>query len=150
MSDKKITLVVLNITSWEGQCSDAIHVYGYLVLCDKPEINVDNVTEWNVKYIGENIELRQPLTLELAKKLDAIDGHNTNQRHLRRATEDSTYPIEYSTTDRFDTFEEIEKFGIAKWKELNLDCPFISLYHGDEYDFEENGSKCKTKILNNK
>jgi len=55
--------------------------------------------------------------------------------------------LKYSATDRFETFEEIENFGIAKWKELNLDCPFISLYHGDEYDFEENGQKTKTKIL---
>ena len=37
------------------------------------------------------------------------------------------------TTNRFDTFEEVVNAGIEKWKELNLDCPFISLFEGEKY-----------------
>ena len=147
MPNKKISLVILNITSYAGQCAGAIHLYGHLILCDRENITIDNCAEWNVRYLGEDIELRQPLTLELAKKLDRIDGHNTYQRHLRYSLEDPSYPIEYSTTDRFDTFEQIENFAIAKWKELNLDCPFISLYEGDRYDSNYGGEVKKTKIF---
>ena len=86
--------------------------------------------------------------MEIAKKLDRIDGHNTHQRHLKYATaEGNDYPEEYRTTDRFDTFEEIENFAIAKWKELDVDCPFISIYEGERYDSDYGGEVKKTKIL---
>ena len=146
----KVTLVILNITSWAGQCSDATHVYGNLILCDKPEVTIDNVDEWNVKHVGENIELRQLLTLEFAKKLDAKDGGETYQRHYRYANrEGNDYPDEYRTTDKLDNLLEVENFAIAKWRELNLGCPFISLYEGEKYNFKDTYTDelCKTKIL---
>jgi hypothetical protein len=147
-----INLVVLNITSYAGQCADATHVYGSLILCDKDYINVDNVTEHNVKYIGQNIELRQPLTMEIAKKLDEKDGGKHHQQEVELILEqpgEFDDMKDWGKTGRFDTFEEVENFAIDKWKELGLDCPFISLYEGDKYDFKDHytGEICKTKII---
>lgn len=135
VKDKKIYLAILNITSWGGQCADATHVYGHLILSEKEEVTIDNIEDWNVKYLGDKIEIRRPLTEEIAKKLDRISGDNgkSNQRHFRIASENPELMEEYGYTNRFDTFSEVVNAGIEKWKELDIDCPFISLYDGDKY-----------------
>ncbi len=150
--EEQITLCILNITSFTGQCSDASHVYGKLILCNKPEINIDNIEEWNINHIGTKIELHQPLTLKIAKKLDKKDGGHHYEREVRLMIE---YPkigdgLDYwGKTDRFDLFEEVEDFAINEWKKLNLACSFISLYEGEKYDFKDiyTGELCKTKII---
>lgn len=71
--NNRIYLAILNITSWAGQCSDAEHLYAHLILSENEKVNIDNVEEYNVKYLGERIEMRRPLTLELAKHLDKKD-----------------------------------------------------------------------------
>ena len=132
----RIYLAILNITSWVGQCGDAEHVYAHLILSENEKVNIDNVEEFNVKYLGERIELRRPLTLELAKQLDKKDGHNSNQRAFRICNEDPEFAKEnpdYAKTNRFDTFEQAVNAGIEKWKELDINCPFISLYEGEKY-----------------
>ena len=132
----RIYLAILNITSWAGQCGDAEHVYAHLILSEKETVTISNVEEYNVNYLGEKIELRRPLTLELAKQLDKKDGHNSNQRAFRICNEDHEFAKEnpdYGKTNRFDTFEQAVNVGIEKWKELNIDCPFISLYEGGKY-----------------
>lgn len=134
--ETKVYLAILNITSWAGQCDNAEHVYGHLILSEKEEVTINNVDEWNVKYLGKSIEIKRPLTLELAKKLDEKDGHNINKRRFRTCSEDPEFAKEnpdYSSTSRFDTFEEVVNAGILKWKELDLNCPFISLYEGQQY-----------------
>lgn len=147
---EKVNLTILNITSWCGQCADATHVYGTLILCTNPEVTIDNIEEYDVKYLGERIELRQLVTLEIAKSLDRKSGGKTYERMVQLITE---YPdvVEgndtYGTTNRFDTYAEVENFAIAKWKELNLGCPFISLDTGEKYDFDYNGESGHTKIL---
>lgn len=136
MNDKKIYLAILNITSWVGQCGDAEHVYGHLILSNIAEVTVDNVEEWNVKYLGENIEITRPLTLEIAKALDKKDGDKTYQGYFRMIQDKDKFIEEYpeiTVTNRFDTFEEVVNAGIEKWKELNIECPFISLYEGKKY-----------------
>ena len=136
MEDKKIYLAILNITSWVGQCSDATHVYGHLILSENKGVTIENVGDWNVNHLGERIELRQPLTLEIAKTLDKIDGHNSNQRAFRICSEDPEFAAEnpdYGTTNRFNTFPEVVDFAIKEWKALDIDCPFISLYEGETY-----------------
>ena len=147
----KTTLVILNMTSYAGQCADATHVYGNLILSNEKDANIDTVEDWNVKYLGENIELLQPLTLEIAKKLDAKSGGKTYQRAFALYGEKDLNgdPFELRCTNRFDTFAEVENFAINKWRELNLNCPFISLYEGEKYDFTDHytGEICKTKIL---
>jgi arginine decarboxylase len=36
--------------------------------------------------------------------------------------------------DRLASFElALRNAGIEKWKELDIDCPFISLYEGEKY-----------------
>lgn len=134
----RIYLAILNIDSWAGLCADATHLYGNLILSEKANVTIDNIEDHNVKYLGENIELKRPLTLELAKKLDEKDGHNSNQRAFRWATdgEHTDFMKEYpdsGLTERFDTFEQIVDFAVEKWKKLNINCPFISLYKGDKY-----------------
>ena len=134
-TDKTIYLVILNITSWEGS-HDAEHVYGNLILSEKLEVNINNVEGWNVKYLGENIELKRPLTLELAKQLDRKDGSNSYQRAFRWVQEGSEFIKEnpdYALTERFDNIEQIVNFGIEKYKELNINASFISLYEGTKY-----------------
>lgn len=126
---KRIYLAILNITSWAGQCGDAEHVYGHLILSEKEHVNIDNVDEYNVNYLGEKIEIKRPLTLQLAKKYDKKDGHNSYQRSLKYAEDNP----EYGQTNKFDTFNEVVNAGIEKWKELNINCPFISLYEGEKY-----------------
>lgn len=136
MDYSNINLAILNITSWCGQCADATHVYGHLILCSYDEITINTVEEWGVTSMGEAIELKRPLTLELAKVLDKKSGGHSNQRALRLVTEEPEFLIEnpdYAQTNRFDTFDEVVKAGIEKWKELDLNCPFISLYEGDKY-----------------
>lgn len=137
--NKKVYLAILNITSWAGQCSDATHLYGHLILCNK-DIAIENISDWNVKYLGENIEIRRVITKEIAEKLDAKDGNNSYSRMFRHITEDSellSVSPKYGTTNRFDTFQEVVDAGVAKWKELKLECPFISLYEGDRYYINE-------------
>jgi hypothetical protein len=85
--------------------------------------------------------------MEIAEKLDAIDGAGDHKRVLRYIANGEIWPEEYLTTNRFETFEEVENFAIAKWKELDLKCPFVSLYKGDKYDFDYNGQQGKTKIV---
>ncbi|MFW6247242.1 MAG: hypothetical protein ACOC22_03675 [bacterium] len=134
--EKKIYLAVLNITSYAGQCVDASHVYGRLILSERPDVNTDNISEYNVRYLGEGIEIKQKLTLELAEKLDKLDGGKSYQRAFRIISEnpDSLEEMEYyGSTERFDTFDEVVAAGIAKWKELDIACPFISLYDGNKY-----------------
>lgn len=145
-----VYLVILNITSWAGQCTDATHIYGELILSKDKNVNIDNVEEWNVKYLGDSFELRQPLTLEIVQRLDKKDGHKRYERAFRLYDEfkddESFYDLLH--TNRFDKFEELEDFAINIYKELNIDCPFISLYNGEKYDFNYNGESGKTKILN--
>ena len=128
-NEPRVFLAILNITSFTGQCADAQHLYGNLILSIRDDVNINNVTDWNIKYLGKNIEIKQPLTLELAKQLDEIDGNNSNQRALRYAEQDG----EIAMTSRFNTFDEVVNAGIQKWKELDIDCPFISLYEGERY-----------------
>jgi len=145
----RICLAILNITSWAGQCHEATHVYGKLILCEKEGVTVDNVEEYSVKYLGEGIEIQRPLTEKLAKELDRKSGGKSYQRAFRRVTENPKMREEmeyYGYTERFDTFTEVVSAGVAKWKELDIDCPFISLYEGAKYkanDYEPS----KTVIL---
>lgn len=127
--EKKIYLAILNITSWAGQCSDADHVYGTLILSEREAVTVDNVEEWNIKYLGENIEVKQTLTPELAKRLDERDGGNSNRRLITEYQDNPTL----ATTSRFYTFQQVVNAGIETWKTMKLDCPFISLYEGRKY-----------------
>ena len=121
----RIYLAILNISSWAGQCHDATHLYGHLILSTKENVTIKNVTDWNVKYLGEEIELSREMTLEEAKQLDIKDqSHGMNQRRWRNGDK---------ITTRFDSFEQVVKSGIDKWKELNINCPFISLYEGEKY-----------------
>jgi len=89
-----IKLAILNITSWCGQCADAEHVYGHLILCNSDKITIETVEEWGVSSMGESIELRRPLTLELAKVLDKKCGGHSNQRAFRLVTEEPEFIIE--------------------------------------------------------
>ncbi len=125
-----IHLAILNITSWVGCDSSAEHLYGMLILSERPDVTVENVHEWSVRYLGQEIKLQRKLTPELAQKLDKKDGHNSNMRALRYAAENP----EMGYTERFDTFDEVVDAGIEKWKELGLNCPFISLYEGSRYE----------------
>lgn len=124
---------------------------GTLILSEKENVTVDNVEDNNVKYLGKNIELKRPLTLDLVKQLDLKDGGNSNQRAYRWANdgEHADFIKEYpdtGLTERFDTFEQIVDFAVAKWKELNIDCPFISLYKGDKY-YKNKYNASETVIL---
>jgi len=133
----RIYLAILNITSWAGQCPDATHVYGKLILCESAGVTVDNVQEYSVKHLGEGIEIQRPLTEKLAKELDRKSGGKSYQRAFRLVTENPEMREEmeyYGYTDKFDTFDEVVSAGVAKWKELNIDCPFISLYEGEKYE----------------
>lgn len=132
----KIYLAILNITSWVGISCNAEHLYGHLILCEESDVNIDNIEDYNVKYVGENIEIRRPLTFELATLLDQKDGYGRNLRRYRLVESDPEFAKEnpeYITTNRFDTFDQIVNAGIEKWRELNIDCPFISLYNGEKY-----------------
>lgn len=145
-----IKLAILNITSWVGQCANAEHVYAHLILSENDQVTIDNVEEYNVKYLGDRIELTQPLTLELAKKLDKKDGYNSNQRSFRMYNENPEFAKkhpEYGRTNRFDTFEQAVNAGIDKWKELDIKCPFISLYEGEKYK-ANSYEQSSTVILN--
>jgi hypothetical protein len=134
--EENIKLAIVNITSWAGQCSDATHVYGHLILCDKDDVNINNIEEYNVKYLGKNIELKRPLTLEIAQVLDEKDGNRTYQRHFRMMQEEPEYCKTldgYGETDRFDTFPQVVDAGLKLYHEMELTCPFISLYEGVMY-----------------
>lgn len=132
----KIYLAILNITSWAGTCCDAVHVYGHLILSKQEKVTVNNIEEYNINYLGEKIEITQPVTIEIAKQLDEIDGGKSYQRAFYRQEElknDDNFN-ELLNTNRFNTFNEVVDAGIKKWKELNLNCPFISLYEGQKYE----------------
>ncbi len=132
--EKPIYIAILNITSWVGQCGDATHLYANLILSER-NISIDEVEDWNVNHLGKKIELKRPLTLELAIELDKKDGYNSNQRAFR-LSQDPDFAREnptYGKTIRFDTFEQCVNAGIEKWKQLNINCPFISLYEGEKY-----------------
>lgn len=135
---KKINLAILNITSYAGYCSGAEHLYGTLILCDVERVNVDNVTEWNVRYLGENIEIFHDMSYDDAVKLDEKDGGNTYK---------IAWNHDLKSTNRFLNTTDVVNAGIKKWRELNIECPFISLYDGERYKFCENGIDTETMIL---
>lgn len=123
-------LAILNITSWAGYDTSAEHLYGTLILSERPDVTIENVHEWSVRYLGQEIKIQRKLTEELARRLDKKDGHNSNTRALRYAAENP----EMGYTERFDNFDQVVDAGIEKWKELGLNCPFISLYEGSRYE----------------
>jgi len=140
METNDVNLAILNITSWVGQCGDATHLYGSLILCRNVAITIDSVDDWGVGSMGYPIELFRPLTMELAIQLDKKDGGKTYQRQVRALKEHPEIQDKmpnYGTTNRFDTFDQVVEAGIKKWKELNLKCPFISLYEGEKYKANE-------------
>jgi len=122
-------LCVLNITSWAGYSPGAEHVYGRLTLVeqhnspDYDPISIDNIEEWAPN--GKDIELRKRLTLEDARLLDEKSGGRTYQLSVQRGT--PTY------TNRFNTINEVTKAGVKKFKQLKLNCDFISLYEGEKF-----------------
>ncbi len=122
-------LAILNITSWCGYDTAAEHLYGMLILSERPDVTVENVHEWSVRYLGQEIKLQRKMTEEIARRLDKKDGHNSNIRALRYAADNP----EMGYTERFDNFDQVVDAGIEKWKELGLNCPFISLYEGSRY-----------------
>lgn len=133
-------LAILNITSFSGECSDAEHLYGNLILSNRDNVTIDNVSEWNVRYLGDNIELTREITLEEAKALDIKDqSYGLNQR---------IWVSGDKRTNRFNTFQEVVDSGIEKWKSLGLEgvCPFISLYEGERY-YKNSYNKDETVII---
>lgn len=124
-NNSKIYLAILNITSWVGVSSNATHLYGHLILSTEKKVNIGNVDEYNVNHLGEKIELFKEMTLSDAKKLDNKDkSFGRNQRHWRNGDK---------KTNRFDNFDEVVKAGVKKWKELDIESDFISLYEGEKY-----------------
>jgi len=108
MSTGKIHLAILNITSWCGYDASAEHLYGHLILSDKEQVTLENVHDWNVRHIGEQIELSREMTFDEAKKLDAKDQSGGRvQRRWMRGEKDTT---------RFDSFEQVVASGIALLK----------------------------------
>ena len=121
----EITLAILNITSWSGIDSNATHIYGTLILCQYNNVTIDNVEDYNVRFLGQNIELFRPMDEELARLLDKKDGGSTFYRRFMSNTE-------YNRTNRFDTFEQVITAATEKYKELNINCSFIILYEGNK------------------
>ena len=126
----KPCLCVLNITSWVGYSPDAFHVYGKLKLIEQntdPDyglITIDNIEDWRPG--GEEIQVRKKLTMDQAKIFDQKDGSGHS---WQRAVE-----LGRCSTDRFDSFDEINKAGIKKFKRLKLNCDFISLFNWEKFD----------------
>lgn len=135
-----VKLAILNITSWAGQCSDAEHLYGNLILSTDKNVTTDNVEEYHVKYLGKNIKLDREITFEEAIKLDIKDEGDSYKRSWYRGEK---------TTHRFNSMDQVLQAGIEKWRELNIDCPFISLYSGEKYS-KNKFSDSETIILNPK
>lgn len=123
-------LCVLNISSWVGISPLADHLYGHLHLVrqntdpDYGSITIDNIEEWRPD--GEVIELRKTLNLEDAKLLDEKSGGKTYQYSIMRGT--------LTTTNRFNSIDEVTKFAIKTYKKLKLDCDFISLYGWEKFE----------------
>lgn len=132
---KDIYLVILNITSWCGISLDAEHYYGKLILCNKKEVTIDNVCDWNINHLGDEIEIRRKLTKRLAKELDKKDGFgnfNLMSYNESRGNKEMADNIE-GTTNRFDTIKQVIDIGIREYNKLNLTCPFICLYDGIKF-----------------
>lgn len=135
-----IYLVILNIDSFAGLCANATHVYGHLILSENKNVNIDNIEDYNVDYLGKRIELKRKITLDIAKELDMKDGGKAHQIVFNLMQENLEFAKEYperALTERFDTIKQVADAGIKKWKELNLNCPFISLYKGRKYEANE-------------
>ena len=125
-----IKLVILNITSWVGCDSEAEHLYGKIILSDQKKVTIDNICEWNVNHLGEVIELKKEMTFQDATMLDKKDDGNTYRR---------AFMLGNTKTNRFNSIEEVVNAGIEYYNSLNLNCPFITLYEGEKYDY--NGQK---------
>lgn len=121
-------LAVLNITTWAGQCSDAEHYYGKLVLTDIA-ISPAEVQNWNIRHLGTGFEVSRELSLKEARYLDSKDGGGTYVRG---------WHSDHRKTDRFDSPEDVLQAGILLWKakqqELGYGLPFVSLYEGERVD----------------
>jgi len=108
-----------------GQCGDASHYYGKLVLTDIA-IEPKNVEDWSISSLGQQLEVSYEMTLAQAKKLDAKDHGMTYQRLWKHGQKKS---------ERFDSPEAVLEAGIKLWQdkqqELGYGFPFISLYEGE-------------------
>lgn len=128
MEDRnQITLAIVNITSWSGIDADAEHLYGHLILCEKAELTVDNVEEWNVKYLGENIELKRLLDDE--DEAIRLDNKNGGSRIYTSHWKYREPVVE------FNDAQSIINEALKIYKKRNLTCNLISLYNGERYKF---------------
>lgn len=125
MACGKVHLAIINIISWAGQCADAEHVYGHLILSTNKEVTVDNVEEYNVKYLGNKIELKREISLAEAIALDAKDQTGGAYEY--------DWNMGNKDTVRFKTFSQVVEAGVKAWRALGIDCPLISLYEGEKY-----------------
>jgi hypothetical protein len=122
-------LCVLNITSWMGYSPDAEHVYGHLTLVEQPDdpdygpINIDTIEDWRPG--GEVIELKKRITLDEAKLLDKKSNGHSYERNFMLG---GRTPI-----NKFNSIEEVTKYAIRKYKNLKLNCDFISLYEWEKF-----------------
>jgi len=75
-------------------------------------------------------------------------GGKSYQREYRLVSENPEMREEvehYGCTEKFDTFSEVVSAGVAKWKEIDINCPFISLYEGEKY--EANDYEPSTSVI---
>ena len=121
MNETKPYLAVLNITTYQGQCADADHYYGKLIL-SQVLIDPDDIEQWNMNHLGQALTLEKEITLREAQYLDEKDGGHTYTYGWLHA--------DRKTSERFDSIEEVQAAAKLKYEELQLSCPYIELYEG--------------------
>jgi len=126
-------LCVLNITSWRGISIGADHYYGKLLFVeqntdpDYGKITIENIDNWLPNSI--DFEVKQPLTLEMAKRLDI--------KYQSNGTYVSSFKLhehgKKTYINQFDSIDEINECAIKIFKMFGLEIDFISLYEMQKF-----------------
>jgi hypothetical protein len=119
-----VTLAIINISSFRYRCVDAIHFYAHLILCDDKSVTKENITKYNMKHLGEKIELFHDLTLEEAIQLDKKDNW------LDGGPYEEEWEKGKKSSNRFTSFKQCIDSGLELIESLNLACPNITLFEG--------------------
>lgn len=119
-----VKIVILNITQWKSDYTIPRCYYGKLILCTHPDVTFHNIRQFDVSKLGEKIEVTRQLTRAEAVKLD---------KRYQYANYTQCWDEGEKNTNSFENYIQATEAGMAMFRELKMDVPFISLLEGKKY-----------------
>ena len=122
--NNQVPIVILNITRWKSDLTYSRCFYGKLILCTNPDVTFHNIRQFDVNKLGENIEVTRQLTREEAVKFDKRYWHANYAQFWDEGEKN---------TNSFEDYIDVTEAGLAMFRELKMDVPFISVLEGKKF-----------------